>query len=262
MTSEPQLEQALDAAARAIVAARHVVALVGAGISVESGIPPFRGPGGLWTKFGEPDFLDYERFTENPKKWWEDRISRTGAVQELIDALSQAKPNQAHFALAELERLGQLQHIITQNIDNLHQEAGSYAITEIHGNRLKLRCITCHTRWPLDQFPIDELPPKCPQCGGLIKSDTVMFGEPIPGDALDECIKQTRMCDCMLLVGTSAVVYPAAGFPTDAKMSGARLIELNPNETALTPLCDVILRAPAGASLPPLVERVRLLAAA
>ena len=89
-----------------------------------------------------------------------------------------------------------------------------------------------------------------------------MFGEPIPGDALDECIKQTRMCDCMLLVGTSAVVYPAAGFPTDAKMSGARLIELNPNESALTPLCDVILRAPAGASLPPLVERVRLLAAA
>ncbi len=102
MTIEPQLEQALEAAARAVVAARYVVALVGAGISVESGIPPFRGPGGLWTKFGEPDFLDYERFREDPKKWWEDRISRAGAIQELIDALSEAKPNAAHFALADL----------------------------------------------------------------------------------------------------------------------------------------------------------------
>src|SRR4030042_1437959 len=120
MTSEPQLEQALEAPPRAVVAARHVVALVGAGISVESGIPPFRGPGGLWTKFGEPDMLDYERFREAPKTGWEERIARTGAIQELIDALSQAKPIQAHFALAELERLGQLQHIITQNIDNLH----------------------------------------------------------------------------------------------------------------------------------------------
>jgi len=262
MTSDPQLEQAVEEAARAVVAARHVVALVGAGISVESGIPPFRGPGGLWTKYGEPDMLDYERFREDPKKWWEERIARSGTIQELIDALAQAKPNQAHFALAELERLGQLQHIITQNIDNLHQEAGSSAITEIHGNRLKLRCMTCGRRWPLDQFPIDELPPKCPECSGMVKSDTVMFGEPIPRDALDECINQTGMCDCMLLVGTSAVIYPAAGFPVDAKMSGARLIEVNPNETALTPLCDIILRAPAGTSLPLLVERVRQLAAA
>jgi NAD-dependent deacetylase len=262
MTSEPELEQAIETAARAIVAARHVVALVGAGISVESGIPPFRGPGGLWTKYGEPDMLDYERFREDPKKWWEDRIARLGPIQELIDALSEAKPNQAHFALADLERLGRLQHIITQNIDNLHQEAGSSAITEIHGNRLKLRCLTCNTRWPLDQFSFEELPPKCSKCGGLVKSDTVLFGEPIPRDALDECVNQTRMCDCMLLVGTSAVIYPAAGFPADAKMSGACLIELNPNETALTSLCDIILRAPAGASLPLLVERVRRLAAA
>ncbi len=262
MTSDPQLEQAVDEAARAIVAARHVVALVGAGISVESGVPPFRGPGGLWTKYGEPDMLDYDRFREDPKKWWEERIARAGAIQELIDALAQARPNQAHHALAELERLGQLQHIITQNIDNLHQEAGSTAITEIHGNRLKLRCVACNSRWLLDQFPIEELPPKCPKCGGLIKSDTVMFGEPIPRDALDECINQTQMCDCMLLVGTSAVIYPAAGFPVDAKTSGACLIEVNPHETALTPLCDIILRAPAGSALPPLVDRVRALTAA
>ena len=156
MTSESELERAIEEAARVTVAARHVVALVGAGLSVESGIPPFRGPGGLWTKHGEPDMLGYERFLEDPKKWWEERLSGTGAMQELIDALSQAKPNAGHYALAELERIGQLQHIITQNIDNLHQEAGSAAITEIHGNRLKLRCLGCSTRWPLDQFPIEE----------------------------------------------------------------------------------------------------------
>lgn len=262
MTSQEELlEEAVEEAAQVIVAARHVVALVGAGLSVESGIPPFRGPGGLWTKYGEPDMLDFERFREDPKKWWEERISRSGSIQELIDALSQAKPNAGHYALAELERIGQLQHIITQNIDNLHQEAGSAAITEIHGNRLKLRCMGCNTRWPLDQFPIEELPPKCPHCGGMVKSDTVMFGEPIPHDALNECINQTRACDCMLLVGTSAVVYPAAGFPQDVKMSGGKLIEVNPHETPLTPYCGIVLRGPSGTSLPLLVERVRDLAA-
>jgi NAD-dependent deacetylase len=262
MTSEQQFEEALEAAARLVVASRHVVALVGAGHSVESGIPPFRGPGGLWTKYGEPDMLGYQNFMRDPKKWWEETLSRTGPMRELLDALAQAQPNPGHHALAQLEQLGQLQHIITQNIDNLHQEAGSVAITEIHGSRVKLRCIGCNSRWPVDEFPIEELPPKCPQCGGMVKSDTVMFGEPIPRDALEECIRQTRMCDCMLLVGTSGVVYPAAGFPQDVKMSGGALIEINTNETALTPLCDVILRAPTGTSLPRLVERVRQLATA
>jgi NAD-dependent deacetylase len=262
MTSEELLEQAVEEAARLMVGSSHVVALVGAGHSVESGIPPFRGPGGLWTKFGEPDMLGYQNFTRDPKKWWEETLSATGPMRELLDALDQAQPNPGHYALAELEQLGQLQHIITQNIDNLHQEAGSVAITEIHGSRVKLRCIACNTRWPVDEFTIEELPPKCPQCGGMVKTDTVMFGEPIPRDALAECIRQSHMCDCMLLVGTSGVVYPAAGFPQDVKMAGGKLIEINTNETALTPLCDIILRAPTGTSLPMLVERIRQLAAA
>jgi len=262
MASEERLEEAIDAAARLVVASKHVVALVGAGHSVESGIPPFRGPGGLWTKYGEPDMLGYQRFMRDPKKWWEETLSDTGPMRELLDALAQARPNPGHYALAELEQLGQLQHIITQNIDNLHQEAGSTTITEIHGSRVKLRCIACTTRWPVEEFAIEEVPPKCPQCGGMVKTDTVLFGEPIPHDALNECIRQTNMCDCMLLVGTSGVVYPAAGFPQDVKMSGGQLIELNPNETALTPLCDIIVRAPAATSLPMLVERVRQLTAA
>ncbi len=254
------LEQAVEETAQLIHRANHVVALVGAGLSVESGIPPFRGPGGLWTKYGEPDMRGYERFMEDPKEWWEQRISRTGSYQELMDALAQAKPNAGHAALKEMEELGYLKHIITQNIDNLHQEAGSRAITEIHGNRTKLRCLGCSQRWPLDEFPIDELPPKCPECAGIVKSDTVMFGEPIPRDALDECIRQAQVCDCMLLVGTSAQVYPAAGFPLDVKRSGGSLIEVNPNETPLTEIADVVLRAPSGESLPLVVTRLRELA--
>jgi NAD-dependent deacetylase len=260
--SDADLEQAVEEAARLMYDANHMVALVGAGISVESGIPPFRGPGGLWTKYGEPDMRGYDRFLEDPKEWWEQRISSSGSYQELIDALAQAKPNPGHVAMKEMEELGFLKHIITQNIDNMHQEAGSQAITEIHGNRTKLRCLGCSHRWPLDEFPIDELPPACPECGGVVKSDTVMFGEPIPHDALDECIRQTQVCDCMLLVGTSATVYPAAGFPLDVKRSGGKLIEMNPNETPLTEIADVVLRAPSGESLPPVVERLRKLTGA
>jgi NAD-dependent deacetylase len=256
------LEQAVEESARLIFAANHVVALVGAGLSVESDIPPFRGPGGLWTKYGEPDMRGYDRFLDDPKQWWEQRISSSGSYQELIDALAQAKPNAGHVALKEMEDRGYLKHIITQNIDNLHQEAGSRAITEIHGNRTKLRCLGCGRRWPLDKFAIDELPPTCPDCGGIVKGDTVMFGEPIPRDAMDECLLQTQMCDCMLLVGTSAVVYPAAGFPVDVKRDGGRLIEVNPNETPLTDMSDVVLRAPAGQSLPMVMSLLREMAEA
>jgi NAD-dependent deacetylase len=260
--SEAPPEAAIREAARLIHAAQHVVALVGAGMSVESGIPPFRGPGGLWTKYGEPDLRDYERFIEDPKEWWERRISGTAAFRELATALADARPNTGHESLREMEELGHLKHIITQNIDNLHQEAGSRAVTEIHGNRTKLRCMGCGERWPLDGFAIEELPPTCPECGGVVKGDTVMFGEPIPRDALDECLRQTQLCDCMLLIGTSAQVYPAAGFPLEVKRTGGRLIEVNPNETPLTEIADVVLRGPSGESLPRVVARLRELAGA
>jgi len=259
MTVDASLEKSIEEAAHIVRDARHVVVLVGAGLSVESGIPPFRGQGGLWDKYGEPDMRGYQRFLEDPKKWWTDRLA-SPAYQELIVALSLAKTNPGHKALREMEDLGFLKHIITQNIDNLHQQAGSRNITEIHGNCTKLRCANCNTRWPLAEFPIEELPAECAHCGGLVKSDTVMFGEPIPTDVLDECIRQTHMCDCMLLVGTSAVVYPAASFPMDVEASGGKLIEVNPDETELTELCDVALRAPAGSALPLLAARLRELA--
>jgi NAD-dependent deacetylase len=254
------LEQAAEQAARIIGGARHVVALVGAGLSAESGVPTFRGPDGLWTKHGEPDLRDYDRFVEDPERWWRQRMEPSSRTGELVRALAEAVPNEGHFALREMEEAGWLKHIIIQNIDNLHQIAGSQAITEIHGNRTKLRCMGCGQRWPFEEFSLDELPPKCPDCGNVVKSDTVMFGEPIPPDALRECISQTRSCDCMLLVGTSAVVYPAAGFPIEVKQAGGSLIEVNPNETPLSELSNVVIRAPSGQALPVIVAQLRELA--
>lgn len=252
------LDRAIADAARLIAEARHVVALVGAGMSAESGVPTFRGPDGIWTRYGEPDVSrDYDAFRADPRRWWQKRIEGEGRLAELAVALETARPNPGHIALREMEEAGWLAHIITQNIDNLHRLAGSVRVTEIHGNRTRLRCVSCCSRWPLDEFPIDELPPHCPECGGIVKGDTVMFGEPIPKDALDACIDQTAKCDLMLLIGTSAVVYPAAQFPLDVLRYGGKLIEINTNVTPLSSLCEVVLRAPSGEALPAIVQRLR-----
>ena len=256
MTDEA-LAATADKAASIVAAAKHVVALVGAGMSAESGVPTFRGKDGLWTKHGEPDLRDYDRFREDPKRWWEQRLNPSPAVNELVASLAEAVPNEGHFALKAMEDAGFLQAIITQNIDNLHQIAGSAKVIEIHGNRTKLRCTVCSCRWPLDEFPIDELPPSCPECGGIVKGDTVMFGEPIPREVLDECVEQTWKCDCMLLVGTSAVVYPAAQFPLDVRRLGGLLIEINPERTPLSDVSEVVIRAPSGTVLPQILQRLR-----
>ncbi len=257
MSTDSELDASLNDAARLVALSNYIVALVGAGISVESGIPPFRGEGGIWTKIGEPAMSGYQRFMDDPKGWWEERLSERDELAEFMKAIDDARPNAAHKAMAEMERRGFLHHIITQNIDNLHQEAGSTAITEIHGNRLKLRCIECNLRYSLKGFPLEPVPPLCPSCRGILKTDTVMFGEPIPADALGSCYNHTHLCDCMLLVGTSAVVYPAAEFPIIAMRAGAMLIEVNPEETPLSPFCQVVLRAPAGEALPALVQRLQ-----
>jgi NAD-dependent deacetylase len=258
---EQPLDHEIEVAATIIAGARHTVAFVGAGLSVESGVPTFRGKDGLWTKLGEPDVRGYERFMADPKKWWEERRARSGDMKEFAEALDRAVPNDGHYALREIEEAGLLKHIITQNIDNLHQVAGSQAITEIHGNRTKLRCVGCSRRWDIYHFDIEGDPPRCSDCGGLIKSDTVMFGEPIPRDALDECARQADMSDCMILIGTSAVVYPAASFPEHVLNAGGSLIEVNPDETPFTNYCEVALRAPAGQVLPKVAERAKAIAA-
>ncbi len=247
----------IDRAADALASARYAIALVGAGISVESGIPPFRGAGGLWTTRGEPPMDGYARFMEDLSGGWLSMLERRGGGDEFARALAAAKPNAAHHALAELERDGILRHTITQNIDNLHFAAGSVAVTEIHGNRTKIRCIDCGGRWPFEEIDLSELPPACPVCRGILKGDTVMFGEPIPQAALAECYRQAERADCMLIAGTSASVTPAAWFPEVVLQRDGVLIEVNPEATPFSGLALVSMRAAAGEALPLLLDRLR-----
>jgi NAD-dependent deacetylase len=199
----------------------------------------------------------YQRFKANPKVWWERRLNRSNEVGELRGSIRRAEPNPGHYALAELEEMGLLKSLITQNIDNLHRVAGSRNIIEIHGNSYKLRCISCHNRFERETFMIKVIPPRCPKCGGLVKGDTVMFGEPIPPDVLKQCFEETSKCDCMLVVGTSGIVHPAASLPLTVKQTGGIIIEVNPLETELTILCDIILRNPSEEALPKLVKELR-----
>ena len=255
-TQEFVLSEALDAeiarAAGLVAAAQHMLALTGAGLSVESGIPPFRGPGGLWTKYGEPPMDGYQRFLSDPAGAWRERLNPSAPwAKALSDTLAAAKPNAGHQALAELERMGACATVITQNIDDLHGQAGTRELLEIHGNHRLLRCIECMTRFDPEGVNVDpeNLPPLCPECGGTVKGDTVHFGEPIPPDVLRGCYAHVGRTDCMLVVGTSATVYPAAEFPYEVARNGGSVIEVNPDPTELPPLAAISLRGPGGAIL-------------
>ena len=246
-------------AAAILVEARYAIALTGAGISAESGIPTFRGKDGLWTKHGEPPMNQFDQFASDPAGWWRALGRRRENPDELSRAIAGAAPNDAHFAVAELERMGLLRHVITQNVDGLHRAAGTQAITEIHGNRGFLRCLDCNRRHPFDEVP-ETLPPRCDVCGGLVKTDTVMFGEAIPLDALRSCQEQSQRADCMLLVGTTAVVSPAADFAWQIRSRGFPLIEVNLDPTVISAHCAVAIHAPAGEVMSRLrdqVERLR-----
>jgi len=246
--------------AQRLSAAEHVVALTGAGLSVESGIPPFRGPGGLWTKYGEPPMDGYRRFLEDPAAAWRERLEPSAEwARALRDTLAAAEPNAGHRALVELERIGLLGCTITQNIDDLHAQAGSSSLLEIHGNHRLLRCLACVQRFEPDAITIDpdDLPPRCPDCGGPIKGDTVQFGEPIPPDVLRRCYSEVERADCMLVIGTSATVYPAAEFPMEILRRGDCVVEINPTDTDFTESATESLRGPAGALLTRLLDLAR-----
>ncbi len=250
----------LQRAAELIRGAGYLVALSGAGLSAGSGIPTYRGAGGLWTQHGTPPLLSYQEFASDPAAWWAKRLAAeedpSHPVYQMKRAVDGAVPNAGHLALAELERRGILRCVITQNVDNLHGEAGSRALLEIHGNRNRLRCLDCSLRFPREEFDLAEVPPVCGECGGVLKLDTVMFGEPIPPDVLEACRDAAERCDCMLLVGTSGTVNPAARLPLVAKERGATLIEVNPESTPLTRWCDIALGGTADAILPQLLRSI------
>ena len=228
------------------------IAVTGAGISVESGIPDFRSPGGIWAKYPPEQYATIEAYLKNPAKVWR-------FWQELARDFAGCKPNRAHFALAALEQHGFLMAIVTQNIDALHQAAGSKTVIEYHGSARNLFCMDCGNTRPLDMLAAGAAPPRCHVCYGLMKPDIVMFGELIPGDALRASKEWGEKCDAMLIVGTSAQVYPAADLPYIAKRHGARIIEANIEHTSFTEtITDVFLQGRAGETLPKLAQALGL----
>ena len=217
---------------------KKVCAFTGAGISVESGIPPFRGPNGLWSKF-DPIFLDINYFYSNPEKSWK-------LIKQIFyDFFGSAKPNPAHKGLAELEKNGYIDSIITQNIDNFHQEAGSRNVIEFHGTLKTLTCIDCYKK---SEFSVDifkDLPPRC-DCGGVLKPDIVFFGEPIPEPARTLSFKLADESDVFLLIGTTGEIQPASMIPIIAKQKGAKIIEININNSNYTnTITDVFIKEKA-----------------
>ncbi|HOK10116.1 MAG TPA: NAD-dependent deacylase [Candidatus Hydrogenedens sp.] len=243
------MNEIMEKTAQIIANSKNVVAVTGAGISVESGIPDFRSPGGLWSKYPPEEYATYEAFIDNPDKVWE-------LFYEIGETISKAKPNMAHIALAKLEELGHLVAVITQNIDNLHYEAGNNTVIEYHGNARTLYCPACGRRRPMSLSHRNHGAPRC-ECGGFMKPDVVLFGEPIPSRALFTGETLAKSCEVMLVIGTSAQVYPAASLPYTAKQWGAVVIEFNTVRTPFTEsVTDYFIEGPVGHTLPEIVRKV------
>lgn len=244
--------KALNDAAKILRDAKRAVALTGAGVSVESGIPDFRSPGGLWTRYPPDEYATIDAYRSNPDKVW-------ALWHELGRDLREATPNPGHVALAQLEAAGRLAAVITQNIDNLHQRAGSQRVIEYHGNATELVCLNCGRSEPLNAHAAGDRAPRC-SCapGALMKPAIVFFGEMIPPRAAQEAGELARTCDVMLIVGTSASVYPCAGLPFAAKENRATIIECNLEATDYTDrITDVFLQGRAGELLPALCNIVK-----
>jgi NAD-dependent deacetylase len=222
---------------------RPVVVLTGAGISAESGIPTFRGAGGLWRSHRATDLAAPQAFRSDPKLVWE----FYGWRRELISA---RQPNVAHTTLGVMEQTLADFTLITQNVDGLHQRAGNLNVLTLHGDIWRVRCTACTYSAVDTRVPLPELPPRCPTCGGLLRPDVVWFGEQLSQRVVEQAWMAAGRAGLMLVVGTSALVQPAASLPMVAQRNGAVLVEINPEQTPLTPLADIHLHGSAGEHLP------------
>ncbi len=239
---------AIEQARQWIASARRIAALTGAGISAESGIPTFRGAGGLWRNFRAEDLATPQAFARDPKTVWEWYDWRRGLI-------AAAKPNLGHFALAQLEgRLGEGFTLITQNVDGLHNRAGSQRVLKLHGDIWWTMCIACREVRSDFRVPLPELPPRCADCGGMLRPGVVWFGEPLSGATWEQAENAVRECELLIVAGTSAVVYPAASLGPLAQSHGARIIEINTEDTPLSGAADLCLRGPSGEILPQIIE--------
>ncbi|NWF89917.1 MAG: NAD-dependent deacylase [Ignavibacteriaceae bacterium] len=228
--------------------AKKIVFFSGAGISAESGIPTFRGKDGIWNKLSPEELANFNAFIKNPKLVWEWYNYRKSIVH-------QAKPNLGHLAIVEFENIFSEVIVITQNVDNLHRRAGSKKVYELHGNIERNFCIKCKKHYDGD-LDFQEGVPNC-SCGGLIRPDVVWFGEMLPAEQFRLSEKAAQSCDIFLIVGTSAVVYPAASLVYTAKSNGAFLVEVNIEETEVSTIVDVSLFGESGKILPKIVEQIK-----
>jgi len=254
---EQNLDSLVDRVADLIIKAKSIVIFTGAGISTESGIPDFRSPGGIWDRF-DPDDFTYQKFVADPesrRKQWQ-MLGEGGLTTE-------AKPNAAHYAIAELDRLGRLDCVITQNVDNLHQKAGlpSEKVFELHGNMQWAVCLSCGRRYPFEQIKVrldeGEEVPDCEACHGMLKPDAVFFGEPLPEKVLKEATLRSRNCDLFIVIGSTLVVYPAAYMPIYAVNSGAKLVIINLSSTPMDQQATALIRAKAGETMLRIIKGVR-----
>jgi NAD-dependent deacetylase len=237
---------AIAKAAELLGKAQRAVAFTGAGISTESGIPDFRGPGGIWSKYQPVMFQDFLASEQARKRYWHMK-------KEGFPGMKEATPNAGHKALARLEARGKIAAVITQNIDGLHQDAGSRRVLELHGTSRHCVCLECAARYSSEdiqqRLEAGEEAPLCGRCGGLLKSATISFGQPLPEDVLSEAYELCSNTDLVLAIGSSLVVEPAASLPRSAAMRGASLVIINHTETPLDALAGAVIRAGIGETL-------------
>jgi NAD-dependent deacetylase len=238
-------EKAISALAALLGASRHAVLFTGAGMSTDSGIPDYRSPGGVWDRFRPVDFSEFLASADGQREFWQRKFATH-------DMIADAEPNRGHRAVVKLMEQGELASIITQNVDGLHQKSGvpEDHVIELHGNTTYAVCLECATRHDLgpirDAFLADESLPQCTACGGLVKTGTISFGQTMPEEPMRRAEEASRKADLMIAVGSSLVVYPAAGFPVLAKREGSRLAILNREPTELDPLADLVIHDEIG----------------
>ncbi len=242
MRVEPEIAQV----AHWLASSRSAVVLTGAGISTESGIPDFRSPGGVWSKYRTVYFDEYLASADGRYEYWRQKC-------EMHVEFAGAQPNAGHQALARWEAAGRLRGVITQNIDGLHQLAGSRRVLELHGTARRAACLDCATHYDINplvaQFLTTNAVPDCPECGGVLKHATISFGQMLPADILMEATRWSREADLLLAIGSSLVVTPAADLPRIAKDRGARLVIINRDPTPVDRLADAVLRGGIGETL-------------
>ncbi|NOX33778.1 MAG: NAD-dependent deacylase [Deltaproteobacteria bacterium] len=237
-------------AAQIIKTSKRCIAFTGAGISVESGIPPFRGENGLWNKY-DPETFEIQYFYDYTRQSWE-------VIRKIFyDLFGKVVPNTAHFALAELEARNLISAVITQNVDNLHYDAGSKIVHEFHGSLKSLVCLKCRAKYKISKVDLNVLPPVCEKCNGILKPNVIFFGESIPEPAKTNSFNEAEKADCFILIGTTGTVAPANMIPSIAKSNGAKIIEINPCVSEYTgSVTDIFCKEKASIAMEKLMEEI------